>query len=151
MDENEVKQMKKRTMFKRLSAAILAGAMTVTLPNAATVNALAAKKTAKITISSVRETGDAAVTLSWKKVKSAKKYKVLRSTRKNGKGAKTLGTASKTKFVDKTTADGKTYYYSVKASKGAKAASSWKKIQNKRRPCLRRTEERPVWNFGRRH
>lgn len=131
--KNEVKQMKKRKMLRKLSAAILAGAMVITVPNALTVNALAAKNTAKITISSVKETGSAAITLSWKKVKSAKKYKVLRATKKNGKGAKTIGTVSKTRFVDKSTADGKTYYYSIRASK---AASSWKKFKTSGSPVL---------------
>ncbi|MGN0240376.1 MAG: hypothetical protein ACI4CS_01700, partial [Candidatus Weimeria sp.] len=117
------------------SALLLAGAMIFTVPNAATVQALAAKA-ARITVSSVKETGNAAVTISWKKVSSVRKYKVLRSTKKNGNGAKTLAIVTKTKYVDNSTDDGKTYYYSVKSASGAEALSSWKKFKTSSAPVL---------------
>lgn len=122
-------------LLKKASALLMAGAMVFTVPNAATVQALAAKA-AKITVSSVKETGDAAVTISWKKLSSVKKYKVLRSTKKSGKGAKTLATVTKTKYVDDSTDDGKTYYYSIKSASGAKAVSSWKKFKTSGGPVL---------------
>lgn len=71
------------------------------------------------------------VELKWKKVKSADKYIVSRSTSKK-KGYKTIKTvkASTLKFTDKKLTTGKTYYYKVTAVKGnQKKASSPVKIK----------------------
>lgn len=102
-----------------------------------TIQAMAATKISKPVIKTVKETGNANVTITWKKSKGAKKYQVLRSTKKSGKGAKKLGTVKKAKLVDKNTKDGKTYYYSVKAINGKRSASSkWKKFKTSGAPVL---------------
>lgn len=57
------------------------------------------------------------VKLTWKKVKGAKKYIVMRSTKKSS-GYKTLKTVTKTTYTDSKATCGKTYYYKVTAVKG---------------------------------
>lgn len=130
----EKKKMKK---MKQIMALFLSLTMLMSLADGFSVQAFAAAKLTKPSVKSVKETGNANVTITWGKVKSAKKYQILRSTKKSGKGAKKLGTVKKTKFVDKTTKDGKTYYYSVKAVSGKKTASSkWKKFKTSGAPVL---------------
>lgn len=65
------------------------------------------------------------VKLSWKKVKSAKKYVVYRSTNKS-KGFKAVKTlkSSKLSYTDKKLKLSKTYYYKVKAVNGNKSKIS---------------------------
>lgn len=74
----------------------------------------------KTTVTSVKETGDANVTVTWKKVPRITGYVVYRKTGKNGKykKLKKLSGSSTVKYVDKTTKDSTTYYYAVKTYKG---------------------------------
>lgn len=129
--------MKNNKLLKKITAFSMALIMMLPASEEALVQAQAATRLSKPTVNSVKETGNANVTVSWKKVKGAKKYQVLRSTKKNGKGAKKLSTVNKTKYVDKSTKDGKTYYYSVKAIKGKnKASSKWKRFKTSGAPVL---------------
>lgn len=63
------------------------------------------------------------IKLSWKKVKGAKKYTVLRSTKKSS-GYKTIATVTKAEYTDKKASCGKTYYYKVTAVKGSTKKTS---------------------------
>ena len=122
---------------KKILAVVAAFSMLVTVPQGVSIQAFAATKLSKPVVKSVKETGNANVTITWKKIKSAKRYQISRSTKKSGKGAKKLGTVKKTKYVDKSTKNGKTYYYSVKAVNGKKTASSkWKKFKTSGSPIL---------------
>ncbi|MGN1420696.1 MAG: hypothetical protein ACI4XC_04205 [Eubacterium sp.] len=57
------------------------------------------------------------VKLTWKKIKGAKKYTVLRSTKKSS-GYKAIKTVTKNTYTDTKATCGKTYYYKVTAVKG---------------------------------
>ncbi len=79
-----------------------------------------AAETIKATsIITANKTSDATVTIRWKKVNAASGYEVYRKTGKNNyKKIATLKGKSKTSYVDKKTADNKTYYYAIKVYKG---------------------------------
>ncbi|MGN1329666.1 MAG: carbohydrate-binding domain-containing protein [Eubacterium sp.] len=57
------------------------------------------------------------IKLTWKKVKGAKKYTVMRSTKKNS-GYKAIKTVTKNTYTDTKATCGKTYYYKVIAVNG---------------------------------
>lgn len=63
------------------------------------------------------------IKLTWKKVQSAKKYKILRSTKKSS-GYKTIKTVTKNTYTDSKATCGKTYYYKVIAVNGSKTKTS---------------------------
>ncbi len=129
--------MKEQKKMKRIMAMILSLTMILSMTDGFSLSAFAATKLSKPVVKSVKETGNANVTITWKKIKSAKKYQIMRSTKKSGKGAKKLGTVKKTRYIDKSTKDGKTYYYSVKAVNGKKKTSSkWKKFKTSGAPVL---------------
>lgn len=50
--------------------------------------------------------------VTWGAVKGVKEYTIYRSTKKDS-GYKKLGTTTKTNYIDKSAAKGKTYYYKV--------------------------------------
>lgn len=63
------------------------------------------------------------VKLTWKKVKGASKYTVLRSTKKSS-GYKAIKTVKKNTYTDTKASCGKTYYYKVTAVKGSTKKTS---------------------------
>lgn len=63
------------------------------------------------------------VKLTWKKVKGAKKYIVMRSAKKSS-GYKAIKTVKKNTYTDTKAACGKTYYYKVTAVKGSTKKTS---------------------------
>lgn len=63
------------------------------------------------------------VKISWKKVRGAKKYNVMRSTKKTG-GYKVVKTTSSLSYKNTGLKCGKTYYYKVKAVSGSKSSVS---------------------------
>ena len=63
------------------------------------------------------------VKLTWKKVKGAKKYIVMRSAKKSS-GYKAIKTVKKNTYTDTKAACGKTYYYKVTAVKGTTKKTS---------------------------
>lgn len=56
--------------------------------------------------------------ISWKKLKGAEKYVILRSTSANGTYTE-VGTTNKTSYTDKNLANSTTYYYKVYAMRGS--------------------------------
>ena len=76
----------------------------------------ATTKTVRPKITSIEQTGKklTSLTVKWKKVKGAKKYKVYEKVGKNG-SYKLKCTTTKTKYVNTETKAGKRYWYKVKA------------------------------------
>ncbi len=64
--------------------------------------------------------------ISWKKIKSAKKYIIYRSVKKSSgfKAVKTISKNTTVSYTDKKLTCGKTYYYKVKAVNGKKSKTS---------------------------
>ncbi len=84
-------------------------------------------------LSSVTST-KSGVKFTWKKVTGADSYIVYRKTGSSGewKAIKTIEGGSKVSYTDKTAKKGKTYYYSVRASKyGFKSAYNTKGLKIK--------------------
>ncbi len=104
-------------------------------------NSFGASKSATTAISTISvkapsikvKAGKKSATVSYKKVKGAKKYLIFRSTKKKGT-YELAGVSTKTSFKDTGLAAKKTYYYKVKAvapnSLGADKYSSFSKVKS---------------------
>ena len=66
-------------------------------------------------VSATTTSGAAAVTVSWTPVDGAVFYRVYRGTRTGSDYAVEIDTTTEASYADDSGADGKTYYYSVKA------------------------------------
>lgn len=79
----------------------------------------------KTSITSVKETSNATVTIKWKKIASANGYIIYRKKSVAGSFKKiaTIKKNKTTSYVDKKTEDGTIYYYSIKTYKGKKKSA----------------------------
>ena len=66
----------------------------------------------------VKSVSSTELQISWKKLKGAEKYVILRSTSANGTYTE-VGTTNKTSYTDKNLANSTTYYYKVYAMRGS--------------------------------
>lgn len=71
----------------------------------------------KVTLTSVKASGNKAITVTWGKVNNAKSYQVYRATAKNGT-YKLVKTTTATSWKNTGLTKGKTYYYKVRALNG---------------------------------
>lgn len=103
-------------------------------------NIMAASKVPAPTIQTIKQSSGACVTVKWKKVKNAKGYLVYRRTGSKGKykQIKKISKNTTLSYVDKTTKDGTTYYYKIRAYIGATKSpnSGAKKIKTSGTPKL---------------
>ena len=100
----------------------------------ASKSATAAISTISVKAPSIKvKAGRKSATVSYKKVKGAKKYLIFRSTKKKGT-YELAGVSTKISFKDTGLAAKKTYYYKVKAvapnSLGADKYSSFSKVKS---------------------
>ncbi len=108
--------MKKSTRI--ISTALAALTVASTMAVAATsVSAASVKAPKNVKVANLEKS----IKISWKKVKGAKKYKVLR-------GKKVIKTTKKTSVKDLSVKSGKSYTYKVKAVNGKKTSKASKKV-----------------------
>lgn len=108
--------MKKLTRIISVSLAALTVASTMAIASVA-VSAASLKKPTNVKTAN----GEKTITVSWKKVKGAKKYKVY-------KGKKLIRTTAKTSIKDTSVYSGKKYTYKVKAVNGKKVSKASKSV-----------------------
>lgn len=102
-----------KIMPKCLAVAIL---LSLVLANVTTnkINISDAGRLSAPKITSIKSTSSSKVTMKWKKVKGAKRYKIYRASSKNGK-YKYIKTVKKNKYTDTSVVCSTKYYYKVKA------------------------------------
>lgn len=107
--------------------------LSLVLTQAAPVYAASATVKAPTLKSVVYDESDGDVTVKWSKISGVKGYQIYRATSKDGKYKK-VGTASssKTIYVDASMADGKTYYYKVRAYKKVNGKNKYSKYSSKK-------------------
>lgn len=90
----------------------------------------AASKPAMISSVKITNVSHSSVKISWKKVKSAKRYQVYRKTSPKGKYYKLKTLSSKSSsFTDKSVLSNKKYYYKVRAINGSKKGAFSKAVK----------------------
>lgn len=143
-DQENSREVKSPAKIKAVKKVILTATMLVTgaaftlAGNTSEVSAASIPSApAKVSLVSVKRTGDKMVVIKWKKAKGASGYRVYRKT---GSGKyvrlKTIKGGNKLKFSDAKASPGKTYRYAVRAYKSYKTRIYYnkrtKKWQNSR-------------------